>query len=251
MQIFFSLLYVMILGCSLEQLHANPKEATVELATRLREEARPLEAVDIYNKSIASMLSFGRRDHLAEALVGKMISWNHLAEKTGERIYLLLALNEVELLTKVDQAYDLHTPAYLMHYLKGKALQLLEEYPISMVEFGNAASLLPESDLQKGDWIIHHGNSMMLAGKIEEGKQRIFEGLRRLKMDQERIDSFQYNVWLSGAYIKLARALADHDREEAKLYYFFAQDVVEKDPRLIVRTQQLEKLWDKLLKKWE
>lgn len=77
-------------------------------------------------------------------------------------------------------------------------------------------------------------------GKKEAGKMMSLQGIAVIKERASQIDSFFINVWLSGAYLRLAKALSADNREESQLFLKQAKEIIDADSRLVIRKQQLD-----------
>ena len=81
----------------------------------------------------------------------------------------------------------------------------------------------------------------------EQGERVILEGVQQIQAHQDKEDAFKINVWISGAYLRLAKILiSDQKSEQAKTYLSKGEQTVLKDPRLVIRKQQLEILKKKI-----
>ena len=91
------------------------------------------------------------------------------------------------------------------------------------------------------------GEAIYKNGRKEEGEKVILEGVQQIQAHQDVEDSFKINVWISGAYLRLAKILiSDQKIEQAKIYLSKGEEIVLKDPRLVIRKQQLEILKKKI-----
>lgn len=91
------------------------------------------------------------------------------------------------------------------------------------------------------------GEAIYKNGRKEEGERVILEGVQQIQAHQDVEDSFQINVWISGAYLRLAKILInDQNFEQAKVYLSKGEEIVLSDPRLVIRKQQLEILKKKI-----
>jgi hypothetical protein len=49
-----------------------------------------------------------------------------------------------------------------------------------------------------------------------------------------------FNVWVSGAYLRLAKLLKSDHREESQLFLKQAKEIIDSDDRIVIRKQQLD-----------
>ena len=60
------------------------------------------------------------------------------------------------------------------------------------------------------------------------------------------VDPFRKNVWVSGAYLRLAKLLLEEGKtEEAAPYFQKAAAIIHSDPALVIRKRQLDALRQK------
>lgn len=211
-----------------------------EEADVLREEGKSLKAIDLYNQAIVNLQEAKEYANIIPALTGRLLSWKHLFYKTQDKIYAIFVKKEAETIMDFAKAYNLMDRLYLFHFLNGTAASLLNEYDLAEKEFGQAILLYPFEHAQKGDWIAHQGEAMYQNGKKEEGQERILEGVALIQTRSSDIDSFEYNVWVSGAYLRLAKLLKVDNPKTSQEFYNMAKEIIDKDDRLVIRKQQLD-----------
>lgn len=208
----------------------------------LRESGKTLEALDGYNKEIVLGISEENYEGVFNSLIGRFISWQHLWNGNQDRLYAIFALKNAEALEDFSKNYRIFNKKHLILFLQGKAQYMLKNYTKAEIFYSKALSFYPAENAEKGDWIAHHGHMMMLSGDIENGKERILQGITTIKNHLDEIDLFQSNVYLSGAYLRLASSLKDTDLKEATKYLKFAEQIILQDNRLVIRKKQLDKL---------
>lgn len=206
----------------------------------LREEGQSLKAVDIYNHAIVRYQEDQDYVNMMEALTGRLLSWKHLFYKTDNNIYAIFVKKEAEAMQEIAKEHDLLDKFYLIHFLNGTSAILLKDYSSAEKEFIQAIKFYPFDNAEKGDWMAHLGEAMYRNGKKEEGKEMILQGVQRIRDKSFQIDSFFFNVWISGAYLRLAKLLKLDNLEESQFFLDQAKKVIDSDERLIIRKQQLE-----------
>jgi hypothetical protein len=211
-----------------------------EEADRVREEGRSLAAIDLYNQAIVQYQASKDYSDMLAALTGRLLSWKHLFYKTEDKIYAIFVKKEAEMMLEVAKTYNLMDRLYLIHFLNGTSAILLKDYNLAEKEFDQAVQLYPTENPEKGDWIGHLGDAMYRNGKKEEGKKVILNGVEIIKDRSAQIDSFLFNVWVSGAYLRLAKLLKTDDPVESQLFFKQAKEIIDSDDRLVIRKQQLE-----------
>lgn len=206
----------------------------------LREEGKSLRAIDTYNKALVSYQEAKDYPHMIGALTGRLLSWKHLFYKTQDRIYAIIVKKEAEVMLEIVNEHRFLDKMYLIHFLNGTSAVLLQDYPSAEKSFSQALELYPADNAEKGDWLAHLGDAVYRNGRKEEGKKMILEGVEIIKQKSSQIDSFTFNVWASGAYLRLAKLLKTDNLVESKLYLDQAAKIINSDDRLVIRKQQLE-----------
>lgn len=242
-----------LLGAAIALIMVKPAyvAASAEMLQRqadvLREEGKTLEALNVYNQALVDYQQKHDYNGILSVLSGRLISWQHLFNKEEDRIYAILARKEAESMLAIAQEHGIHDRDYLIHFLFGKSCIFLKDFNSAEMEFKKAIELYPHDNAEKGDRLAHLGEAIYRNGRKEEGERVILSGVQQIQAHQHEEDSFKINVWISGAYLRLAKILInDHKIEQAKIYLQLGEEIVLKDDRLVIRKQQLELLKNKL-----
>lgn len=226
---------------------ASPAEVLREQADILREEGKTLDALNLYNQALVNFQQKHDYNGILGVLSGRLISWQHLFNHEEDKVYAILARKEAESMLAIAQEYGIHDRDYWIHFLFGKSYIFLKDFKCAEVEFKQAVDLYPHNNAEKGDWLAHLGEAIYKNGRKEEGERVILEGIQQIHAHRDVEDSFKINVWISGAYLRLAKILIrDQKIEQAKIYLSKGEEIVLKDPRLVIRKQQLETLKKKI-----
>ncbi len=88
----------------------------------------------------------------------------------------------------------------------------------------------------------------MAVAEYKAGDKSAMERAEKALVELEATDEMKYNkdVWMSGAYMKMAEALAVDDSKKASDYLDKANQIIEMNPELVLRKEQLNKLRAKL-----
>jgi len=225
-------------------LAASPN---LPLADALREEGRTLEALDLYNQALVDFQQNHDYNGILAALSGRLISWQHLFNHEEDRVYAILARKEAEAILAIAQEHNIHDKDLLIHFLLGKSCIFLKDFKCAEMEFTQTVALCPQDSAEKGDLLTHLGEAIYKNGRPEEGERMILEGVQQIQTHQEGRDPFTMNVWISGAYIRLAKILmSDQKMEQANIYLSKAEEIILKNPKLVIRKQQLDILKKKI-----
>lgn len=209
-------------------------------ADLLREEGKSLKAIDVYNQAIVRYQEDKDYANMMGALTGRLLSWKHLFYKTEDSVYAIFVKKEAEEMVEIAKEHNLLDRLYLIHFLNGTSAILLKDYSTAEIEFQKSVELYPFENAEKGDWIAHLGDAMYRNGKKQEGKNTILQGVSLIQQRSSQIDSFLYNVWVSGAYLRLARLLKTDNLEESQSFLNQAKEIIDSDNRLVIRKQQLD-----------
>lgn len=230
------------MGCiasSVERLH--------EQADILREQGQTLAALNLYNHALVSYQKKYDYNGILDVFLGRLISWQHLFNHEEDKVYAILARKEAESFLALANEHGIHDRDHHLHFLFGKTCIFLKDFPRAEIEFQQAVELYPHDDAERGDWLAHLGEAIYKNGRKEEGEKVILEGIQHIQAHQQKEDSFKINVWISGAYLRLAKMLINDQKIElAKSYLHKGGEIVLKDPRLVIRQQQLEILKNKI-----
>jgi len=206
----------------------------------VREEGKSLMAIDLYNQAIVRYQEDKDYTSMIGALTGRLLSWKHLFYKTQDRIYAIFVKKEAEAMLEILKEHHLLDRLYLVHFLNGTSSILLKDYTSAENEFRQAVELYPKENAEKGDWIGHLGDAMYRNGKKEDGKKTMLQGIEIIKQRSDQIDSFLFNVWVSGANLRLAKLLKVDNPSESNQYLEKAKEIIDSDDRLVIRKQQLQ-----------
>lgn len=244
---------LMILGFIFIMVNATIGHCSVDTnqtlqkqADDLREEGKTAEALDLYNRALIGFQKKHDYRSILSVLCGRLISWQHLFNLEEDKVYAILARKEAEAMLSIAEEYQIHDKDYLIHFLFGKTWIFLKDFPAARIEYTKAIEQYPLDNAEKGDWMAHLGEATYRSGFKEEGKAIILKGVQQIEAHAEEVDSFQINVWISGAYLRLAKILINDGMEEAKIYLQKGEEVVNSDPRLVIRKQQLDILKQKI-----
>lgn len=225
---------------------ASSPENLREQADILREEGKTLDALNLYNHALVRYQQDHDINGILGVLCGRLISWQHLFNHEEDKVYAFLARNEVETILTIAQDYDIHDKDHLIHFLFGKSCIFLKDFERAEIEFKKAVDLFPYNNAEKGDWLAHLGEAIYKNGRKEEGERVILEGVEQIQTHKNNEDTFKIHVWISGAYLRLAKILINDQKfKQAEIYLSKGEEVVLQDSRLVIRKQQLEILKSK------
>lgn len=223
------------LATSPEQVHTQ--------ANSLREEGRLFEALNFYNQAIIGYQKESNYERILDVLCGRLISWQHLFNDEEDATYAIFAKKEAETMLAIANEFQLQNRNHIIYFLLGKSSIFLKDFASAEAEFQKAIELYPSENVEKGDWLAYLGEAMYRNGKKDEGIATIMQGIDYMQSRLIEAEAFKINMWVSGAYLRLAKILIlEENIREAKKYLKLGEEIVIKDPRLVVRKKQLENL---------
>lgn len=226
-------------------LSANPAELQKQ-AFELREQGQTLQSIALYDQALDQFQKEKNYNGMFSVINGRLIAWKHLFYESEEPLYALFVRQHAEALQFLVQKHGLSDRQALVSFQLGTAHTQLKEYKEAEAELTKAFQLYPRDDAEKGDWLAHLGFVQYLNGKKELGKANILEGIAQIKANTSTADAFRINVWLSGAYLRLAILLEKDEPELSRTYSEQAETIIKAHPELAIRSRQLAK-WKKML----
>jgi tetratricopeptide (TPR) repeat protein len=202
----------------------------------------------------------GNLGGMAQAYASQAITYKHLGriapdEKKARAFFIsakMSALTGVKIGEETGNAED----ATLPYYSAAKMLEEIGEGKEALVYFEKAVnSPLPPQHNRlsvRADMKNHLAACGYRNAASPEEKKEYYEqakaAIQELLHSNEE-DSYVFNVWLSGAYLRMADMLYSDNPEESKQYLEKAKEVIQKDSRLGLRQEQYELLKNNLRKR--
>jgi tetratricopeptide (TPR) repeat protein len=208
----------------------------------VREDGKTLEALNLFNEYIVESQLSGNYNDVLSGLMGELICWQHQFNRTKDRVYAILAKKNAEAMIEIAEEHKIPDVEYKLHFFLAKSYVLLKDYPSAVTEYRRSVELFPTDNAEKGDFIAHLGFATYKSGDKEKGKKLILDGAQQIEKHAEGVDPFLINVWMSGIYLRLADLLRSDNKEEGRYYLDKAQQLINKDTRLVIRKEQLQKL---------
>lgn len=211
------------------------------------------EAIIEYNNE-------GNIGGMAEAYASQAITYKHLGriaqdEKKAHALFIsakMSALTGVQIGEETGNAQD----ATLPFYSAGKMLEEIGEGKEAFVYFEKAVnSPLPsrhDRPAVRADMKNHLAVCGYRNATSSEEKKEYFDKAKAAVeelINSNEENTYVYNVWLSGAYLRMADMLYADSPEESKQYLEKAKEVIDKDSRLGLRQEQYELLKNNLRKR--
>lgn len=211
-----------------------------------REKGDFLEALKLTDEATVLYQEENNLSGFAEIQASRFITLKHLFQKTGEKNYLVLAKHAA--LSSVEIAENSgHKEALAIPYLNlGEAYAQLEEWENAVNAYKKAVEYFEQNPPPTNNRpaVLLNIKSHLYQAEYKNGDksalQRAEEAIAELEKQEE--DSYNKNVWLSGAHMRIAEMIQEDNLEKAKEHLEKAKVIIDSDERLVLRKQQFDKL---------
>lgn len=222
---------------------ARDLHAQAEIA---RERGDFLEALKLTDEATVAYQEEGDKSGFAEIQASRFIALKHLFQKTGDKNYLTLAkhtaLSSVEIAEGSSQPEALAIP-----YLNlGEAQAQLEEWQEAADAYTKAIDCFTKNPPPTNNRpaVLLNIKSHLCQAEYKAGDKSALQRAEELILELEKQDedSYNKNVWLSGAHMRIAEMIHKDNREKALEHLQKAKEIIDSDERLVLRKGQWEKL---------
>lgn len=217
------------------------------LAEHAREDGKFLEALKYTDEATTLYLEDNDILGLAEVQGSRFLTLRHLFEATGKNEYLVLAKFAAQAAAQISEDSGIKESIALPFFNLAKAHETLNELDDAILCYEKAISA------QESNADVHHARPAVLNDmkvhlyvcQVKNGKEEALadaeSALKELSDDTEE-GSYTKNVWVSGGHMKIAEALRNINPEKAKFHLLEAKNIIDKNPELVLRLRQWEKL---------
>lgn len=221
------------------QLHAK--------ALKLREEKKFLEALQVGEEGLQEYQKDNDVAGFGELLGMQAKTYLHVYDFTAFKPYLTMAMHlslaSVEI---VEELGDL-SATILPLYDLGKIYEDAGNLPDAAATYQKAVERM-----QSNPPANHNRKSVLANMKVhlhtteykngdKSALERAEAALKNLESSNDASD-YEKHVWVSGAQMRIADMLREDDVEKAREYLVAAEEIINADPELVIRKEQLEKL---------
>ena len=201
----------------------------------LRETEKFERALRLYDKVIEGYLEAKNYEGVAQALQGKVLTYKHLYARKRKVEYLKLAIGSAMSSLEISKKYELKQMYTSAYFRLGEVYRLADNYKEAVKNFEKAYKL-GEEEKERGDYLYHLGETLYKKGEKKLGLSKVVAGLKLIEKDKNRLDPFIYNVWKSGALMRLWQIKGEEK------YLKMASQIIKKDKRLVIRAKQLKEI---------
>lgn len=214
---------------------------------KVQEEGHPNKAIALYTTARAAFEQERDNAGYVHSYCDEALARKHLWQKTGDHRQLELFRSIAEKMLEECGKRNVTDKLPTAHFVLASALTEAGEHEQSVIHYREAVQRFQGPDAERGDWRGHLGAALYRSGQKDAGLSAMLAGIHEVREGEKDLgDPFRINVWLSGAYMRLAEVTAADDRKQAMEYLQQATGIVQSDERLVVRRQQLEKLRQRL-----
>lgn len=206
-----------------------------------------IKSLTLLDQAILAYQQDGDPRGLSEALQSKSSAWKHIAQKTGDRTFLVLAKHDS--LAGVEIAESLEDKSGIAMAYRGlaKIFDELEIWDDAKKFFSKALEAFdacpPRENNRpavRSDMKAHLSFASYMSGD-KSAITLMNEAIDELAADTEE-DRYNRDVWLSGAHMRTARMLKQENTQIARDHLGVARRIIESNKELVLRKQQLQKL---------
>jgi tetratricopeptide (TPR) repeat protein len=219
-------------------------------AEMAREKGEFVDALKFTDEAMMEYQTEGDVAGFAEIQASRFLTLRHLYDKTGDKNYLVLAKHNAEASAEIAENSNDPQAKAMPYFNLAKIQEELAQYPAALDSYSKAIENMkknpPEQHNRPGVLADFKGHMAVCEYKAGDktALERAEEALEELKASGEM--RYNKDVWMSGAYMKMAEAIKDDDSSKASTYLDKAGEIIESNPELILRKEQLQKLRSKL-----
>ncbi len=213
-------------------------------AEQARERGDFKRSLELLSNAVTKTFDERKYEKLVDITASEALIYRHLFASTGIKDYLILAKHSA--MASVEIARKLNDPTALCVslYNAGKIQEDLQELELALKSYKEAI----EQNIDRPAMVAEMKTRLAVL-EFKQGDSsamdRFESALSELKSSNDK-DNYAKAVWESGAYMHMAEALIETDKDKAKQFLSEAEKVIASDMRLKLRKEQLEKLKTKL-----
>lgn len=216
-------------------------------AEKARENEDYLNALKITDEAIIAYESDGDQQGLAEVLASRVITLRHLANETNDNSFLILALGQADSSVEIARRSEKKEALAIPLYNLAKAQEDAEKLSEAILTYHNAIEWMenfPPKDYDK-DFVLADMRVHLEICRYKAGDKRALENAEKYLQELENMspkDQYLKDVWISGAYMRLAKILRQDSIDKCKAYFEKAREIIHSNPSLKIRRKQLAEI---------
>ena len=184
---------------------------------------------------------------MSEVCASMFLSLRHLSEKYDDISYLLraeyIAQVGYEIAKNSGNRESLSIPAFSL----AEAHYSIDKYKTAVKLYKEAIKTLPDSPHNSALYMLNMVYRFEIA-KFRDGDKKALDRACKALLEMENINdkSYEKDVWLSGGYMRLGESIYRSDKKKAREYLAKAKEIIDSNPELTIRKNQLVRLQEKL-----
>ncbi|MDO8599977.1 MAG: tetratricopeptide repeat protein [bacterium] len=211
-----------------------------------RESGDFLKALQLTDEGTIAYQKEGDLLGLAEIQSSRFITLKHLFQKTGEKSYLVLAKHAAESSVEIAQ-HSGQPEALAIPYLNlGEAYAQLEQWSEAVEAYSKAVAYFTKSPppFNNRPAVLSNIKSHLYQAEYKTGDKSALARAEQVikELEKQDEDSYNKNVWLSGAHMRIAEKVKDDNLLKAQEHLQIAKEIIDSDKRLELRKGQWKKL---------
>lgn len=213
-------------------------------AEQARERGDFKKSLELLQDAIVAIVEERKEEKLIDATSSQALVYRHLFDKTKSLNYLVLAKHSAMTAVELARKNGDTTLLSIAVYNLGKVQESLDNPDEALSNYKEAVSL----DVYRPAMMAEMKTRLAVLEfrKGDTTAMERFESALKELVGAEDTDSYAKCVWLSGAYMHMAEALLETDKDKANELLGEAGKVIASDMRLKLRKQQLEILKEKI-----
>lgn len=218
------------------------------LAEEAREAGKFLEALEYTDQATLAYQNDGDLMGLAEAQSSRQSTFEHLYRSTGDAVFLILEKHAAKATVEIAEKSGIPEALGIPYHNLGKYYAEVKDWAKAAEYFKKAVENLKQypSNPHSRQSIIADIAGHQYAAEYHVGDKsaldRAIQALDDLEKASDAGSSYNKNVWLSGAHLRIAEMVAKDNPELAQKHFSEAKKIIDSDPRQILRRSQLVKL---------
>lgn len=219
------------------------------LASDAREHGDFLKSLQLIDEAI--LVYIQEKDYVGLSEIEGMASltYRHLYRTTQDKAYLFLAQAHATAGIEIAKYQNLNEALALPTFDLAKVQEELGTLGEASESYQDAVAAFmakpPASHNRPGvlaDMKVHMYTCMYKAGD-KSALPKALDAIAELeKSDEKTVSKYNYDVWLSGAHMRVANILKDQDKDLAQKHLDLATQIINSNPDLKLRKEQLNSL---------
>lgn len=219
-----------------------------KLAEEEREHGDLEKARKLHNKAILAYERDGDYLGWAEGLSGKVIDLRHLARQNKDRNLLIEAEQTAKEAVEISGKSGIEEASTIPFFGLATVQEELGNFNDAVKSYSEAVKRpLPirhNTPAFRANMQIHLAVCEYKAGD-KDALVRAEEWLGKLEQ-AEHPNKYEHDVWLSGGHMRIAEAIIKDDAVSAVRHLQFARGIINSNPQLTLRKEQLEEISKKI-----